>query len=1122
MKTLNCFPRRRGRSYLILLLLLAPAIYAGAQDPFMQYPDIQGNTIVFASGGDLWKVPAEGGTACRLTFSDGRETFPEISPDGSLVAFTGEYDGNADVYVMNIDGGNITRLTWHPGMDEVVGWNVTKNKIMFTSGRNSPSRYVKMYLVSPDGTGLEEMIMYDAARGSFSPDGSRIAYNKDSQDNATWKRYKGGRAQEIYIYDLATDKETNISNYDGSDRWPMWIGEKIYFSSDRDRVLNIWSYDPGTGKIEQVTKHKEYDVRHPDFGGSQIVYELGGDIWKLDVTSGATARVPVKILQDMEERRPFMKDVSRNITRADVSPSGNRALIVARGDIFTLPEREGPVRNLTNSSGARDKDAVWSPDGKWIAYFSDRSGEYELYLVSPDGKSDPLKLTSLGAGYRHTIKWSPDSKKIAWTDQTLTLWYIDVATKVITKVDREEYENVDVSLDVKSIFDYSWSPDSRFLVYSKMNDAFMYQLYVYGLETKNINCISNGLFHDFNPVFTNDGEHIIFISNRRFEPTYCDLEWEMVYQKIAGLYAITLKKDGKSLMPFKSDEEPGAATVAVVSPVTASAGKGSAAAKGTAAGKTPAAQPTMRAPAAQGQGSVVTVQIDFEGITDRTEALPLEKGNYRNLAVNDRALFFLNSDEGNFNRFEVAGHGPMNLSTWSFKSAKASSLAEGIDDYRISADGSTVVFRKDGGVSMMPADGGNPAPLKLADLKVWYDPVSEWKQIFNEAWRMERDYYYEPGMHGQDWPAMKQKYEKLADRATCRQDLTFIIGEMIAELNTSHTYVYGGESKRRAEPVNVGMLGADYSVDKQNNLYRFAKIYREKDWSREAWPPLAKPGLNVSEGDYLLKVNNTEVKADREVYSYFIGLAGKQVTLTVNSKPTMAGAREVTVVPAGGENSFRYMDWLETNRLAVDKASGGKIGYIYLPDTWNGSATDFPRYFYSQTKKEGLVIDGRFNGGGLDPEIFLQRLQKVPHAFWTRRQSVDQPIPHLAVEAHMALITNRYAGSGGDELPYEFRWFGMGPIIGTRTWGGLVGVSMFIELIDGGTITAPDYRIYNEKGEWVVENEGVTPDIIIDVDSKKYSEGYDTQLMKAVEVVMKKITEEPRRWPQHKPYPVDR
>ncbi|HNY57982.1 MAG TPA: PDZ domain-containing protein [Bacteroidales bacterium] len=1111
MKNNQCHSGRAIKhAGLLMVLLLAPVFTAGAQDPFMQYPDIQGNTIVFASGGDLWKVAAEGGTACRLTFSDGRESMPEISPDGSLIAFTGEYDGNTDVYVMNIDGGNITRLTWHPGADEVVGWNAAKNKIMFTSGRNSPSRYVKMYLVSPDGTGLEEMIMYDAARGSFSPDGMKIAYNKDSQDNATWKRYRGGRAQEVYIYDLETNKETNISNYEGSDRWPMWIGNKIYFSSDRDRVLNIWSYDTGSGKIEQVTRHTEYDVRHPDYGGNQIVYELGGDIWKLDLTTGVSARVPVKILTDMEERRPYMKDVSRNITGVNISPSGKRALVVARGDIFTLPEKEGPVRNLTASSGARDKDAVWSPDGSRIAFFSDASGEYELYVMKPDGKEEPLKLTSLGAGYRHTLKWSPDSKKIAWTDQTLTLWYIDVATKAITKVDKEEYENVDVSLDLKSIFDYSWSPDSRYIVYSKMNEDYMYQLYVYGLETKSINGISNGLFHDFNPVFTNDGEYILFISNRRFSPTYCDLEWEMVYQKVAGVYAVTLRKDGKSLMPWRSDEEPVSSTVAPVSTGTVDAGKGQA---GRSAGKTAVAA----APA-----SPLMVKIDFDGITDRVEALPVAKGNYRNLAVNDRSIFWLNSDEGNFNRFEVSGHGPMNLFSWSLKSGKSSQIAEGIDDYRLSADGSTIVLRKDGGVSLMPADGGNPSPLRLTDLKVWYDPVSEWKQIFNEAWRMERDYYYEPGMHGQDWPALKLKYEKLADRATCRQDLTFIIGEMIAELNTSHTYVYGGDAKRRSEPVNTGMLGADYSVDKQNNLYRFSKIFREKDWSREAWPPLAKPGVNITEGDYLLKVNNNEVKADREVYSYFVGLAGKQVTLTVNSKPTLTGAREVTVVPSDSETRFRYMDWLESNRMTVDKASGGKIGYIYLPDTWNGSATDFPRYFYSQTKKEGLIIDGRFNGGGLDPEIFLQRLQKKPHGYWTRRQSADQPIPHLAVNAHMALITNRYAGSGGDELPYEFRWFGMGPVIGTRTWGGLVGVSQFIELIDGGSITAPDYRIYNEKGEWVVENEGVTPDIIIDIDSKKYSEGYDTQLMKAVEVVMKKISEEPRSFPQHKPYPVDR
>ena len=1068
-----------------LMILMFNGALISAENPMMQNPDIYGNIIVFACGGDIWKAPAEGGPAVRLTFSDGRENFPEISPDGSLIAFTGEYDGNSDVYVMNINGGNITRLTFHPGMDEVIGWNQTKNKIMFTSGRNSPSRYVKMFLVSPDGTGLEEMIMYDAARGSFSPDGSKIAYNKDSQDNATWKRYTGGRAQEVFIYDFKTNEETNISNFKGSDRTPMWVGDKIYFSSDRDRVLNIYAYDTGTQKIEQITKHTEYDVQHPDEGSNKIVYELGGDIWTLDLMSKESKKVPIQILTDMEETRPYMKNISKEINSVEISPTGKRALIVARGEVFTVPEKEGPVRNISDNCGARDKDAVWSPDGKWIAYLSDKTGEYEIYIVNPEGKEEAIKLTSSKDGYRHTLKWSPDSKKIGYTDQTLTLYFIDVATKNITRVDKEEYENVDVSLDVKSIFDFSWSPDSRYLAYSKMNKDFMYQIYVYGLETKAINCISNGLFYDFNPVFTRDGKFIIFISDRRFIPTYCDIEWEMIYRKVAGIYAISLKKDGKSILPFKSDEENTSETTS----------------------KTDAP---------------VFVNIDFQGIADRTEALPLEKGNYRDLSVNKSTLFYLNASEGNFNRFEIDTHGPMSLYSYDIDSKKETSLIEEIDGYKLSADGENIIYLKEKNVSIIPAAGGEAKPVNLSDLKIWYEPVREWKQIFNEAWRMERDYYYEPGMHGQDWNFMKQKYGKLVDKASCRQDLTFIIGEMIGELNTSHTYVYGGDARRKADPVTTGMLGADYSVDLQNNLYRFKKIYREKDWSRETWPPLAKPGVNITEGDYLLKVNNVEVKADKEIYSYFTGLAGKQITLTINSKPVLAGAREVVVEPAGGESNIRYMDWIESNRIAVDKASGGKIGYIYLPDTYNGSAIDFPKYFYSQTKKEGLIIDGRFNGGGLDPEIFLQRLLKVPHGYWTRRQSVDQPIPFLAVNAQMALLTNRYAGSGGDELPYEFRWNNMGPVIGTRTWGGLVGISMFVQLIDGAEVTVPDYRIYNEKGEWVVENEGVTPDIIIDVDSKKYSEGYDTQLMKAVEVVMKKINENPRQWPVHQPFPVDR
>ncbi len=1069
---------------LSVMFLVFAGTTAFAQNPLMQYPDIYDNTIVFVSGGDIWKASADGGIAARLTFSDGHENFPKFSPDGKLIAFTGEYDGNSDVYVMNVNGGNITRLTYHPGTDEVIGWNQTKNKIMFTSGRNSTSRYTKMYLISPDGTGLEEMIMYDAARASFSPDGSKIAYNKDAQDNATWKRYKGGRAQEIYIYDLKTNDETNITNYDGSDRIPMWIGDKIYFSSDRDRTLNIYQYDTNTKKIEQITKHTDYDVQHPAEGGNKIVYEVGGDIWKLDITTKESKKVPIQILADMEETRPFMKDISQDIQDIDISPSGKRGLIVARGEVFTVPQADGPTRDISNNCGARDKDAVWSPDGKWIAYLSDKTGEYEIYLVNPNGKEEAIKLTTHTDGYRHTLKWSPDSKKIAYTDQTLTLYYIDVATKAITKVDKEEFENVDVSQDVKSIYDYSWSSDSRFITYSKMNKDFVYQLYVYGLETKTINCLSNGLFSDSSPVFTKDGDYIIFISNRRFEPTYCDIEWEMVYQKVAGIYAIALRKDVKSILPYKSDEE-----LAVDAP------------KANAAPQ---------------------VRFDFEGITDRVEALPLKRGNYRNLTVNGTNLFYLNGSEGNFNRFEVGSHDPMTLYSYSFNKRKENALVEAIDGYKLSFDGESIIYTKDGGVSIVAASGGDGEPVKLNGLKFWYEPVKEWKQIFDDAWRMERDYYYEPNMHGQDWNLLKQKYGKLVERASCRQDLTFIIGELIGELNTSHTYVYGGDSKRKADRVNVGMLGADYKIDITNNLYQFSKIYKERDWSRETWPPLAKPGININEGEYLLKVNNIDVKANKEVYAYFVGLAGKQVTLTVNSKPTLLGAREVVVEPVNSEGNIRYMNWLESNRLAVDKASNGKIGYIYMPDTWNGSATDFPKYFYSVAHKEGIILDGRFNGGGLDPEIFLQRLLKKPHGYWTRRNSVDQTIPFYAVTAQMALLTNRYAGSGGDELPYQFQWNKMGPVIGTRTWGGLVGVSMFINLIDGGGLTAPDYRIYNEKGDWVVENTGVTPDIIIDVDSKKYSEGYDTQLMKAVDEVMKKINENPLKWPIHKPFPIDK
>ncbi|MCB2196879.1 MAG: PDZ domain-containing protein [Bacteroidetes bacterium] len=1068
-------------SMISLIILMILSLSAFTQEPIKRFPDVSESTIVFSCGEDLWTVPIEGGIATKITFHNGQESHPKFSPDGELIAFTGSYDGNSDVYVMNKYGGNITRLTFHPGYDEVIGWNAVKNKIMFTSGRNSSSRYTKIFLISPDGTGIEELIMYDAARGSFSPDGSKIAFNKSNREDRTWKRYKGGRAQEVYIYDFKTNEEKNISEFLGTDRIPMWIGDKIYFSSDREKFLNIFAYNTQDESIEKITNHLEYDIRRPSYGKDKIVYENGGDIWLLDVNSKEYNKVDIQVLADMEETRPYMKDVSEEINEIAISPSGKRALLNARGEIFTVPYENGAVKNLSNNSGAHDRGAVWSPDGQKIAYLSDQSGEYEIYIVNPDGKSEAIKLTNHQDGYRHTLKWSPDSKKIAYTDQTLTLYYIDINTKTITKVDKANFENVDVSIHKKPISDFNWSPDSKYIAYSKMNDSYMYQIYLYSLANKQINCVSNGLFHDFGPIFKTDGEHLLFISNRRFNPTYCDLEWEMVYKDVAGIYALTLRKDGPSILPFKNDEE-------------------------NSGQNKPEKQTTLR--------------IDFDGIADRVESLPLSRGNYRELSVNESSVFYLNKEDGDFNKFEFRVPQQMNLYQYNFITQKESSVLEGVNDYQMSASGDQIVYKQKNTVGIITTKKLKDEKLNLSDLEFWYNPVAEWTQIFNEAWRLERDYYYEPNMHGLDWDAMKTKYGKLIKRATCRSDVNFLIGELIGELNTSHTYVYGGDSKRNADYVNVGMLGVDWKADNNNRLYQFDKIYGEPDWSREVWPPLAKPGVNISEGEYLLKVNDQTVSTDQNIYSYFVGLAGQQVTLTVNSKPTLSGAREVVVEPARSERTMRYMAWLEENRKTVEKASKGKIGYIYMPDTYNGSATDFPKYFYSQTKKEGIILDGRFNGGGLDPEIFLQRLQKKPHGYWTRRYSQDQMIPALAVDAHMACLTNKYAGSGGDELPYEFQLNNMGPVIGTRTWGGLVGVSMFMRLIDGGGLTAPDYRIYNKQGEWVVENVGVQPDIEIDIDSKKMSEGYDTQLMKAVDYLMKKIEENPQTFPKHEPYPV--
>lgn len=1066
---------------LTVLVFLNIQLFAQAEKPILRYPDIHGDWVVFTHQNDMWKCKVSGGEAIRLTLDDGNEMYPKFSNDGKLIAFTAEFDGNYDVYIMDIYGGNIKRLTYHPGNDAVVGWHPTKNKIIFRSNRKSYSRFSRLFMISTDGSDIEELILPEVVQGSFSADGTKIAFNKAARETRHWKRYLGGLAQDIFLYDYTTKEEVQLTDFTGTDRLPMWIGDKIYYSSDdtENRRLNLFSIDPNTKEKKQLTYHDEFDIGMPSNSTDKIVYELGGSIQLYDLKSGKSNKLDIQVLTDAPEARPALVSVSDHIQGANISPDGNRALVVARGEVFSVPRENGPIRNISKNCGARDKDAVWSNDGKSIACFSDRDGEYQLYIYNCE-TGENKKLTNFKSGYRHTLRWSPDNKKLAFTDQTLSLFIIDVKTKKITKVDKAEYEHVDISIDAKPIYDFAWSPDSEFLAYSKKDKELVTRIYLYSLEDKTVSQVSGDLFNDFHPAFSNDGNYLFFASNRRFEPTYCDFEWEMVYKNTTGLYYISLKDDAPSLLPLQSDE------VCIEDRENEQKTSGN---------------------------------LDIDKI--KVQALPVERGNYRFLSANESSLFYLNkTEEGDFNRFEFRGTGAMDLYAFDFESREENLLLEEIDEYNLSADGESIVYKAGSNVGIISVNNGEKKDvLDLAGLEIKIDPMKEWNQIFWEAWRMERDFYYEPGMHGQDWNAVGEKYADLLQYATCREDVGHVIGEMIAELNTSHTYVFGGENRREGSYVNVGLLGADYKIDRANNRYKFDKIYNIPDWTYKVYPPLAGPGISVKEGDYLLKVNGMDVTANQNIYSYFENLAGENVTLLINDSPKTKGAIEITVKPLHSERTLRYRAWLEHNRKVVSDASDGRIGYLHMPDTYNGSATEFPKYFYSQSQKEGLVIDGRFNGGGLDPAIFLQRLRKKPHAYWTRRYSHDQMTPYRAVTAHMALITNRQAGSGGDELPHEFQYFGMGPVIGTRTWGGLVGVSMFIELMDGGGLTAPDYRIYTPDGEWTVENEGVTPDIEIDLNPDEMARGYDSQLMKAVEVIMEKIKKNPRSWPKHPEYP---
>jgi tricorn protease len=1079
-----------------------PAVVAAAapETHLMRYPDISKDNVVFSYAGDLWIVPRAGGAARRLTSHPGDELFPKFSPDGKWIAFTGEYDGNQDVYVIPSAGGEPKRLTYHPGADVVLGWTPDGKKILFRSIRASaPPNFTRLFLVSPEG-GMPEMLPVPrASLTTFSPDGQKIAYLSTSQEFRTWKRYRGGWSPAIGIYGLKDNSYSELPKTNGMDLFPMWSGNAIFFISDRDGLMNLYRYDLGSKQTRKLTDYKEYDIKWPSLGAGAIVYENGGLLFSYDLSSGKISSVPVTVASDDIVARAEIRSVADHIGSFALSPTGVRAVFEARGDIFTVPVEHGSTRNLTSSPGVHELNPAWSPDGKWIAYLSDRTGEYEFYL-RPQLGGDEVRITTDGAVYRYGPVWSPDSRKLLFWDKRLKLWYVDIEQKQPVQIDQDDFGEIN---------DATWSSDSRWVAYSKNGPNLLSSIYLYSLADKKITHVTAGFYNDSNPAFDPDGKALYFLSQRYFYPSSGRFDSRFNYYSTTGIFGVTLKADEASPFAPQSDEEKEAAEAKpgekkddakpAAPPAGAPAGVAVPAAPPAAAQaekKPEEKKPEEKAPK--------PIQVDTAGIEQRLFEVPVPAGIYNSLQARKDKLFYLSTPMEALQAGIPGPPRPTNtLHLYDVKNRKDAPLLEGINNYDLNKDGNKVIYRALQTYGVTDAVPGKAkvgdGRLNTASLQTLVDPRAEWKEIFREAWRIERDFYWDPKMGGLDWDKIGKRYEALLPWVAHRSDLNYIIGEMIAELSTSHTYVGGGEMPDRLR-IGVGLLGVDFEADQ--GYYRFKKIYRGENWNPQTRAPLGEPGLKVKEGDYLIAVNGTPARANQDPSAYFQNLANQLVTLKVNSKPGPEGSWEISVRPIANDSQLRYLDWVEARRKLVSDATGGRVGYMHVPDTSIPGLIMFDKYLTAQVGKDGMIVDERYNGGGMIPDFYTEKLQRRLLGIIAPREGKDVSWPPLAIYGPKVMIVNELAGSGGDAFPYFFKEQKIGPIVGTRTWGGLVGIARGIPLMDGGFVTAPEFGFWIpvHGGEWIVENHGVDPDYPVEQRPDLEVQGHDPQLEKAIDL----------------------
>lgn len=1110
------------RIFLAVLLSFITAVLAFSQDnnpTLFREPTINKTHIVFAYGGDLWSVPRTGGDAVRLTSGVGVESDPYFSPDGKLVAFTGEYDGNTDVYLVAAGGGVPKRLTYHPSADQSSGWTPDGQSVLFSSSRASSSNYTRLYTLNIRGEGMpSEVPLPMATRGWMSPDGKRIAYEPLSQWQPDWKYYEGGQTQPIWIADLSNSSIEKLPRNNSNDKHPMWIGDKIYFLSDRDKgIVTLFSFDTKSKSVEKIVNNDGLDIKNASSNSDSIVYEQFGTIYTIQAGTKSPVKVNIRVAGDFPGVRPRFENVGSRISNAAVSPTGVRAVFEARGEIISATADKGDSRNLTNTTAVMERDPAWSPDGKWIAYFSDESGEYMLHLRDQTGMGEVRKI-SLGdaPGFFTSPVWSPDSKKLAYTDNHVNLWFVDVETKKNKKIDTNPFGTFD------DVLAPSWSPDSKWVTYVKQLDNRLRAVFLYSLETSKPNQITDGFGDARYVAFDKSGKYIFFTASTDIGPTisFADLSG-IDHQTSRNVYAIVLRNDIPSPIAPESDEEkikpeipekPGASPTPTPepekTPEESTDEKSEDAAKESAKDTPKTKKPDEKKPE--------TTRIDLKDIDQRMIAIPqIRNGNYSGIYAGKAGILYV---------LEIpAGPqtGPLRqtLHKFDLEKRKFEKEKDGIQSFVVSADGGKMLYQQGplwnlvSTVSPTPPGEGR---VKTSGMEVRVDPRAEWKQMFNEIWRGERDFFYDPGTHGLDIEKAKKLYAPYLGAIAHREDLNYLFREMLNQISIGHMFIGGGDQDRPRR-IPGGLLGADYVIE--NGRYRFKHVYDGENWNPGLRAPLTAPGINAKGGEYLLAVGGRDLKVTDNLYEYFENTAGKQIVIKIGPNADGKGSREVTVVPVPSENGLRNLAWIEGNRRKVNELSGGKLGYVYIPNTAGAGYTSFNRYFFAQTNKQGAVIDERFNGGGSLADYVVDYLSRDQLAMIAFRDGKDWNVPAGAIYGPKAMLINEMAGSGGDAMPWFFKKRGVGPLIGKRTWGGLVAAFGIPTLMDGGGVRAPNGAVYGLGGEWEVENVGVAPDIEVEFDPALWRSGRDPQLEKAVEWLLEDLKKNPPKTYKRPDYP---